>query len=80
MQKYLDDFNTMKSFNQDKSNMSLPTGSEWYKQCASRAVNQAIGRVIRHRYDYGAIILADQRFANHKNDLSSWIRPRLKVF
>ncbi|KAF4320436.1 hypothetical protein BBO99_00003065 [Phytophthora kernoviae] len=27
---------------------------------ASRAVNQAIGRVIRHRHDYGAIILLDE--------------------
>jgi Rad3-related DNA helicase len=29
---------------------------------ASRAVNQACGRVIRHLHDYGAIILADERF------------------
>lgn len=25
------------------------SGSQWYGQSASRAVNQAIGRVIRHR-------------------------------
>ena len=36
-------------------------GEEWYKQQASRAVNQAVGRVIRHRMDYGAIILCDER-------------------
>lgn len=36
-------------------------GQEWYKQQASRAVNQAVGRVIRHRHDYGAIILCDER-------------------
>ncbi|KAG6973499.1 hypothetical protein JG688_00003507 [Phytophthora aleatoria] len=36
------------------------TGNAWYIQQASRAVNQAIGRVIRHRYDYGAIILLDE--------------------
>ena len=37
-------------------------GEAWYVQQASRAVNQAMGRVIRHRGDYGAIILADERF------------------
>lgn len=38
-------------------------GQEWYKQQASRAVNQAVGRVIRHRHDYGAIILCDERYS-----------------
>lgn len=38
------------------------TGEAWYVQQASRAVNQAMGRVIRHRHDYGAIILCDDRF------------------
>ncbi|CAJ0931195.1 unnamed protein product, partial [Ranitomeya imitator] len=37
------------------------SGQEWYRQQASRAVNQAIGRVIRHRQDYGAIFLCDHR-------------------
>jgi regulator of telomere elongation helicase 1 len=37
------------------------TGEEWYNQQASRAVNQAVGRVIRHRHDYGAIIFCDER-------------------
>jgi regulator of telomere elongation helicase 1 len=38
------------------------SGEQWYVQQASRAVNQAMGRVIRHRHDYGAIILCDERF------------------
>lgn len=46
-----------------KSNMGAQclSGHQWYNQQASRAVNQAIGRVIRHRQDYGAIFLCDDR-------------------
>ena len=39
------------------------TGEQWYTQQALRAVNQGMGRVIRHRHDYGAIILCDDRFS-----------------
>ena len=41
---------------------------------ASRAVNQAVGRVIRHRSDWGAILLCDERFGTttQKNRLSLW--------
>ena len=57
------------------------TGSLWYQQQASRAVNQAIGRVIRHVHDYGAILLCDKRFAqtDQRMQLSSWIRGRMDV-
>ena len=57
------------------------TGSVWYQQQASRAVNQAIGRVIRHVNDYGAILLCDKRFAqtDQRMQLSSWIRGRMEV-
>lgn len=35
-----------------------------------------MGRVIRHRHDYGAIILADERFRNEGTckQLSCWLR------
>lgn len=41
-----------------------------------RAINQAMGRVIRHRHDYGAIILADERFRSEgtRKELSCWLR------
>ncbi len=41
-------------------------GDAWYKQQASRAVNQAVGRVIRHRRDFGAIILCDERWSSNR--------------
>ena len=57
-------------------------GQGWYNQVASRAVNQAIGRVIRHKKDWGAIFLLDDRFQYDKqvSQLSSWVRPRLKKY
>lgn len=56
------------------------TGDQWYNQQAARAVNQAIGRVIRHRNDYGAIIFFDERFAQSRisSQLSKWIRPHIR--
>ncbi|XP_033922812.1 regulator of telomere elongation helicase 1 [Melopsittacus undulatus] len=58
------------------------SGREWYYQQASRAVNQAIGRVIRHRQDYGAIFLCDERFTagNVRCKLPSWVRPYVNVY
>ncbi|XP_041114358.1 regulator of telomere elongation helicase 1-like [Polyodon spathula] len=58
------------------------SGQEWYRQQASRAVNQAIGRVIRHRHDFGAIFLCDHRFMNTdaRAQLPSWVRPFVKVY
>ena len=63
---------------------SLPvglTGDQWYTQQALRAVNQGMGRVIRHRHDYGAIILCDDRFNvglqnpnnRHEDGLSNFV-------
>lgn len=55
------------------------SGTEWYNQQASRAVNQALGRVIRHRKDFGAILLCDERFGNPLTigQLSKWLRGRV---
>lgn len=43
-------------------------------------MNQAIGRVIRHRNDYGAIILCDERFGQQKSALSKWVQPCLTEY
>ncbi|ESQ26992.1 hypothetical protein EUTSA_v10018072mg [Eutrema salsugineum] len=61
---------------------TLLSGSMWYSQEAARAVNQAIGRVIRHRHDYGAIIFCDDRFEqpSQQSKISLWIRPYVKCY
>lgn len=56
----------------------LQSGQDWYNMEATRAVNQAIGRVIRHKDDYGAILLCDQRFHTYKNGLSRWVQTHIK--
>lgn len=56
----------------------LQSGQDWYNMEATRAVNQAIGRVIRHKDDYGAIFLCDQRFHTYKAGLSRWVQSYIK--
>jgi chromosome transmission fidelity protein 1 len=45
-----------------------------------RAVNQAVGRAIRHKDDYAAILLVDKRYASEKirGKLPGWIQGSLK--
>ncbi|XP_028400578.1 Fanconi anemia group J protein homolog isoform X2 [Dendronephthya gigantea] len=66
--------------NRHSSQKGLLDGSEWYETQAYRALNQALGRCIRHRNDWGALILIDDRFGKspkyHKG-LSKWIRGRV---
>jgi regulator of telomere elongation helicase 1 len=56
---------------------SKGSGSRWYTEMAMRAVNQAIGRAIRHKNDYAVVILFDQRFEGFREMLSKWIRPSI---
>jgi Fanconi anemia group J protein len=51
-----------KAYNNAATSRGLLTGDQWYTQQAFRALNQAVGRCIRHRFDYGAILLVDERF------------------
>lgn len=57
------------------------TGNDWYSLEAIRAVNQAVGRVIRHKDDYGAIILMDSRFTNSRvtSQMSLWLKNNIKL-
>ncbi|GAB2228119.1 hypothetical protein Droror1_Dr00009949 [Drosera rotundifolia] len=64
------------------SRAKVLTGEEWYDQQASRAVNQAVGRVIRHQHDYGALIFCDERFSSshRQSQVSRWIQPHMKCY
>ena len=56
-------------------------GKTWYEEQAYRAMNQSLGRCIRHKNDYGAIILLDSRFRNPstRGKLSKWFRSSITV-
>ena len=41
--------------------MNNVLGQKWYQLEAFRATNQAVGRVIRHSRDHGAVIFLDTR-------------------
>ncbi|XP_039176776.1 Fanconi anemia group J protein isoform X2 [Crotalus tigris] len=62
----------------------LLTGSQWYEIQAYRALNQALGRCIRHRSDWGALILVDDRFGKNPSKytagLSKWIRQQIQHY
>lgn len=49
------------------------SGRTWYVQQCLRAANQAMGRVIRHANDFGAILLCDERFRGHWRELPLWL-------
>ncbi|XP_057773049.1 uncharacterized protein LOC130992440 [Salvia miltiorrhiza] len=61
-------------------------GKEYYENLCMKAVNQSIGRAIRHVNDYAAILLVDARYASdsmkknssHPTDkLPQWIKTHL---
>ncbi|XP_071768516.1 Fanconi anemia group J protein [Centroberyx gerrardi] len=68
----------MKYNDQHCKTRGLLPGNRWYEIQAYRALNQALGRCIRHKNDWGALILVDDRFRNNPNKyitgLSKWVR------
>jgi regulator of telomere elongation helicase 1 len=81
--EYLDDFNNKYFQHLDKKiAIRKLTSQEWYTQSATRAVNQALGRVIRHVNDYGSMILIDSRYQEllYKKMFSAWLRDSAKIY
>uniref|UniRef100_A0AAQ6IMG3 DNA 5'-3' helicase n=1 Tax=Anabas testudineus TaxID=64144 RepID=A0AAQ6IMG3_ANATE len=68
----------MKYNDQHSKSRGLLSGHRWYEIQAYRALNQALGRCIRHKNDWGALILVDDRYRNNPNKyitgLSKWVR------
>jgi regulator of telomere elongation helicase 1 len=66
----------------NNNNIRKLSSNDWYTQSATKAVNQALGRVIRHIDDYGSIILIDNRYSEmlRKQCFSKWLRERARVF
>jgi len=52
---------------------------EFYENACMRAVNQSVGRAIRHSGDYASVIMIDQRFSKDsiRGKLPGWIRDGL---
>ncbi|KAI0979885.1 hypothetical protein GJ496_001927 [Pomphorhynchus laevis] len=65
-------------YNKMKKNM----GNRFCEIACWKTINQCIGRIIRHREDYGAIILLDNRYTQIdivKNNIANWISSQLEV-
>lgn len=54
-------------------------GREFYENACMRAVNQSIGRAIRHQKDYASILLLDRRYSMLRisDKLPGWIKQGL---
>lgn len=80
--EYLDEYLTIKENNSNNNMLKKLNSNDWYTQSATRAVNQAIGRVIRHIDDYGAMILIDIRYTEllYKNVFSKWLKSSAKIY
>nr|XP_023012289.1 ATP-dependent DNA helicase DDX11 isoform X1 [Leptinotarsa decemlineata] len=57
------------------------SGQKYYENQCMKAVNQCIGRAVRHKNDYATVLLLDERYnrASVKNALPNWIKKSLQV-
>jgi Fanconi anemia group J protein len=70
-----------KEYNDERhsAGFNVLPGNEWYSLQAFRAVNQALGRCIRHINDYGVIVLLDSRYSHNIAQLSHWLQASVQV-
>ncbi|KAG9510388.1 ATP-dependent DNA helicase DDX11, partial [Fragariocoptes setiger] len=60
----------------DANSVVPKAGQAYYENLCLRGINQSIGRAIRHKNDYAAIVLLDQRYTNKssiRSGLPKWI-------
>ncbi|OQS55301.1 DNA repair helicase [Ecytonucleospora hepatopenaei] len=78
--------NVKKEFNDNQSRSdstgSSFNGSQWYSTQAMRAVNQALGRVVRHPKDWGSVFLLETRYKTQyiKKQLPAWVTEEMKEY
>ena len=60
----------------------LLSGKQWYEAQAFRAYNQALGRCLRHKNDWGCIVMLDSRLSQQRNLrlLSKWVRSQARIY
>ncbi|KAH7336846.1 DNA repair helicase [Rhizoctonia solani] len=65
----------------EHNSSGVDAGKELYENLCMRATNQSIGRAIRHRDDWAAIIFIDQRYGTPRirSKLPGWIGTELEV-
>lgn len=72
----------MKFLNSNFKNSSnqVSPGQMYYENLCMKAVNQSIGRAIRHQNDYASIILLDRRYlkTSVQKKLPTWIGSDIK--
>jgi chromosome transmission fidelity protein 1 len=67
---------------QQKYKPNFDAGQELYINLCMKAVNQSIGRAIRHENDYAALIFLDNRYSRSDTiaRLPSWIQQSTKTY
>ena len=68
----------MSCFAKPKNENGKSAGQQYYENICWKAINQSIGRAIRHQNDYSTILLIDSRYctqsmASLKEKLPDWI-------
>ncbi|KAF9188409.1 DEAD H (Asp-Glu-Ala-Asp His) box helicase 11 [Haplosporangium sp. Z 11] len=83
--RYMDEVQQQELQQQQQNSVSTPmrmtAGSEYYENLCMRAVNQSIGRAIRHQGDHAVIILMDRRYGvpRIRKKLPGWIGSSIEV-
>lgn len=65
------------------SSKPVSAGQQYYENLCLKGINQSIGRAIRHKGDYAAIVLLDRRYsckASIKEGLPTWMQASLSEY
>ncbi|KAK1960787.1 DNA repair helicase [Colletotrichum sublineola] len=79
VQRLTDPLGTAKMPREEALAVAKQAARDFYENACMRAVNQSIGRAIRHQGDYAAIVLVDRRYGTDRirEKLPGWIRGGL---